>query len=428
MFQKVHHKLTFLFTGITSCILIVMSLCYLYVSEQNLNNNQFISFQSDMNSIITNFEGQTVITHEWLSKMESGGKYQIYILDNNVEFLFQNKDQNSVKKLLFQDVLEYHNETYSTHTNSSPFLASHKEFKYTDKNTNLNYYATVANLQKEQGTLSFVLLFSLDQLESKITQQRIIFLVINMIAILTLFIFSYYFTRILLKPIEKNQKEQSAFISAASHELRTPLTVILSSASACSKAEKEEQTQFFHTIQMEGLRMANLIQNMLTLANADNHYWSIQMQKIEIDTLLLDTFEIFQPLAVQQKREMYIHLPEESIPYIKCDRERIVQVLAILITNALNYTNPKGVIHINLSKTEGYVEISVSDNGIGIPDSEKEHVFQRFYRIDSSRNKKDHFGLGLSIAFEIIKGHKGSIKITDTPGGGATFTIQLPIT
>lgn len=108
-----------------------------------------------------------------------------------------------------------------------------------------------------------------------------------------------------------------------------------------------------------------------------------------------------------------------------CDKERIEQVLSILLDNAISYTPSEGRISLSLETTSDKYLLQVSDNGIGIPDTEKEAVFDRFYRCDKSHKDKSHFGLGLCIAQEIIYMHKGKLRVEDTPGGGATFVVVL---
>ena len=105
MFQKVHLRLAVLCGSITAFILLVMSLGYLYISEQGLKTSSFSSFQNDMNTLIANLEHQSVITHEWLTKMEGSGKYLIHISDNGVPFLF-NERETEEEKLLFQEAWE----------------------------------------------------------------------------------------------------------------------------------------------------------------------------------------------------------------------------------------------------------------------------------------------------------------------------------
>ena len=123
-----------------------------------------------------------------------------------------------------------------------------------------------------------------------------------------------------------------------------------------------------------------------------------------------------------------ISLPDEKIRPVSCDRDRIRQVLSILLHNAFCYTPPGSHILLSLSETPPGLSLSVSDDGPGIPDESKAHIFERFYRADASRSDSTHFGLGLSIAWEILRAHRGTISVKDAPGGGASFTLTLPRT
>lgn len=172
--------------------------------------------------------------------------------------------------------------------------------------------------------------------------------------------------------------------------------------------------------------MSRLIGDMLSIANADNHSWRIFPAPCELDTLLLDTFEKYERLMQEKKLRLHISLPEEILPTCKCDSSRISQVLSILLDNALSYVPAGKDVFLSLSQGSKHFYLTVADNGPGIPDKQKASVFHRFYRADNARNNKEHFGLGLCIAQEIIQLHKGTLKIADTKGGGASFIIRLP--
>ena len=148
--------------------------------------------------------------------------------------------------------------------------------------------------------------------------------------------------------------------------------------------------------------------------------------EVELDTLLLEVFESFESQAMAHQLRWDICLPSEAIPPCLCDEERIRQLLAILIDNAFSYTPPGGSIRLTLDVSDTRFRLSVCDNGPGIPDAQKAQIFERFYRADTSRKSKSHFGLGLSIASEIAALHHGRLYAKDTPGGGATFTLELP--
>ena len=171
--------------------------------------------------------------------------------------------------------------------------------------------------------------------------------------------------------------------------------------------------------------MSKLIDDMLLLTTADTGGWSIKAAPVEPDTLLLNLYEAFLPVAAEKNISLSITLPEEAVPTITGDKERITQVLSILLHNALSYTPQKGSVRLILACHGKNICFSVEDNGPGIPDAEKEQIFERFYRSDRSRSKKGHFGLGLCIAAEIVHAHHGRILIKDTPGGGSTFMVLL---
>lgn len=425
MFRKVHFRLAALCGGITTFILLVMSFGYLYISEQGLKNSSYISFQNDMNTLVSNLEQQTVITHEWLTKIEDNGKYQINVIDNGVPFLF-NVRNTEEQKALFRTAWECYEKQFLIEPSLSSYGTYHTEFPFSSSGGHINdYYACVTISERSSSSFQVIILSSMAPVMRQIRTQRILFFTLDILAVTALSVFAWYFTKKLLKPLEDNQKKQTQFIASASHELRTPLAVILSCASASERASGPERKHFLESIQSEGMRMSRLIDDMLLLTNADNHSWTVRMEPAELDTLLLDVYEAFEPIADEKSIRLSITLPDTSLPLVSCDRERIQQVLAILLHNAVSYTPENGCICLSLVFDGKNARLSVADNGIGIPDAEKGRIFERFYRADKARSKKEHFGLGLCIASEIIQAHHGQILVSDTPGGGSTFTVTL---
>lgn len=433
MYKKVHLRLTILSTGITAAIMIIMSLIYLYISEKNLYQNQYNSFKNDINTISTNLEPQSVITMEWLSRMETQNNYLFFILDNGTPFLYNqlSNTHDISKEKLLQESMDSYREMFSfsdteTSTFSSPYLSRHVQFQFTSKSTNENYFCGVIEIEKSSSLLQVIILSPLHQLKKQIFDQRIRFIAIDGAAIFLLALFSWVFTGKLLKPIIENQKKQTQFVASASHELRTPLAVILSSAECCKNVSAEEQAGFIKNICQEGLRMSTLINDLLTLSGSDNHQFSIQIKPAELDTLLINSYEAFEPLAKEKSIVLSLELPENTIPLCPMDGNRISQVVSILLHNAISYTPKSGKIQISLSYKKNIFKFSVKDNGIGIPDQDKKKIFDRFYRAEKSRSTKDHFGLGLSIAYEIIASHHGTISVTDASPSGSVFTVTLP--
>ena len=202
----------------------------------------------------------------------------------------------------------------------------HAEFPFNPTGRKHEYYASVIELNRNDSSLQMVILCALDFLEEQIHRQRTRFLVIDIAAVLVLTLFSFFFTGRLLQPIIENRRNQTAFIAAASHELRTPLSVILSAADCCRSADTKKREGFLDTIRQEGALMSSLINDMLTLSNSDNHNFPIRPKEVELDTLLMNTYEAFEPLAKKHSLTLGITLPESTVPACMADAERISQV------------------------------------------------------------------------------------------------------
>lgn len=436
MFRKVHLYLTALCAGITTAILIVMSLSYLYLSEKALYENQFRSFQNDINTIATSLEQQSVISIEWLSKMEARGGYTFYALDNGIPFLYNrltNFPESSELRSLLDSCLEMYRNQYgyaSTEIDAAddnPYnTCIHSEFPFNPTGKKHEYHVSIIELNRGNSSLQLLVLAPLDFLQEQIARQRVRFLLIDIAALLLLTLFSFFFTGKLLQPVIESRKKQTEFVAAASHELRTPLAVILSAAECCRDADAEKQSRFLDTIKQEGDILTSLVNDMLTLSASDTQRFSCRPAPVELDTLLINTYEAFEPLAAEKKLSLSITLPEESLPPCTADADRIVQLLSILLHNALSYTPEGGRIDLALSHKKNRFYLTVSDSGVGIPPEDRKKIFERFYRAEKARSAKGHFGLGLSIAAEIVKLHHGAIHVTERPGGGSVFTITLP--
>ncbi|MEH2957253.1 HAMP domain-containing sensor histidine kinase [Candidatus Merdisoma sp. JLR.KK006] len=424
MFRKVHLRLAALCAGITFFILAVMSWGYLYISEKSLKSSSFTAFQNEMEDIADTLMVSSILTWDQLSRIENQGTYSIQVLDNGTPLLF-NRKPSPEQTVLFEMAWNYYQEHFQI-LSLEPGPFSCTEFDFSSKGLgSSDYYGCAIITERNGGSLEIMILMPLTALQQQIHTQRLLFALLTALTAAALFLFSWHFTKRLLRPLEENQQRQTQFIAAASHELRTPLAVILSCTSASRYGNEEERAHFLDSIQSEGSRMSGLIEDMLLLTHMENHTWTIEKRPTELDTLLLETFEAFEPVAAEKSIRLFIELPEHSLPPCSCDPERIRQVLSILLHNGISYTPSNGQIHLSLTFDARGYRMQVADNGIGIPDSEKAHIFDRFYRADQARSKKGHFGLGLSIASEIIKAHQGKILVGDTPGGGSTFTIVL---
>lgn len=424
MYKKLHRRLTLLFTGIAGAILISMSVSYLYMSEKELQQNTFLTFSSQVTSLLSSLEQQTSLTWEWLSKTSAGQNLTLVLYDNDTPISYNRIVLSGQEIALADEALSYGRSNYPTLGSGSSYSASHQEFTWISGSGD-PYFASIFNIRKNSGILSGAILSSRLPMLRQIRAQRRRFLLLNLAGIVILFLFSWYYTGKLLKPIMEARKKQTAFVASASHELRTPIAVICSAVSASKSANEVQKDHFLHIIEEESLRLSTLTDDLLLLNRADTERFEMEFAPVELDTLLLDTCESFEPMAKQHHMTLSASLPEESLPCCLCDKKRVRQMLSILISNAFSYGRAGGYVKLSVSYEKSMFWIMVEDNGIGIEDKDKPFIFDRFYRADKARSGKEHFGLGLSIAQEIAVSHGGKIIVTDTPGGGARFFILL---
>ena len=424
MFRKLHIQMTVFSALITSAILIGMAFACLMIAESSARKNSYVSFLNNAQSCITHLEEQNAISHRWLQTVMDTNKIHIQIRDNGEPLYFYKLTGHTGDSRAFQQAAALSRDTCSLDLeNFSPDqkLTRSADFRFA------GYYACTALIPHGDGVLSMIILYPLSGLQAQLNMQRLAFGVAVLAGIAAVIVFSWFFTGRMIRPLEKSRREQTAFIAAASHELRSPLAVIRSGLSAVPAASPAQAEEFILMSLKECDRMARLIQDMLSLSGADNHTWKLDLKPCEPDTLLLETYEKYEPLMREKGMKSDISLPDEPFAPIMMDADKIAQLLSVLLDNALSYVPEGGKISLSLKKEPGAAAISVTDNGPGIPDSEKESVFQRFYRSDTSRNDKQHFGLGLCIAREIALLHKGSLTVSDAPEGGAVFTLRLPL-
>jgi signal transduction histidine kinase len=180
------------------------------------------------------------------------------------------------------------------------------------------------------------------------------------------------------------------------------------------------------SIDQEVDRLTRLVGDLLLLAQAESRRLPLDMKPLQLDKLLL---EVFQQMRTLGGDHIQVHIHEIDQVEVIGDRDRLKQVFLNLGGNAIQYTPAGGDVHLTLKKDERSAMISFIDTGPGIKPEDLPHIFERFYRSDTSRKrgKEDSFGLGLSIAFWIVRNHGGSIQVESAIGRGSTFTVILPL-
>ncbi len=241
------------------------------------------------------------------------------------------------------------------------------------------------------------------------------------------FISGYFLAGKTLKPIEYTLEEQKRFIADASHELKTPLTVMKTSMEVALRNKKLDlksaKKALKETIE-ETDNLSKLSNDLLSISRLGHN--NIQFEKVESENAINSVVMKFGPLA--EKKKIKINKTLDNVSF-NASKDYFEKLITILIDNALKYTKNGGEISVRSEVDKKYLKIIIKDNGIGIAKDDLPRIFDRFYRADSSRSKENvsGFGLGLSLAKQIVEIHKGSIAVVSEEGKGSTFTVKLHI-
>ncbi|MEW1931543.1 HAMP domain-containing sensor histidine kinase [Rhodococcus sp. NPDC079359] len=215
------------------------------------------------------------------------------------------------------------------------------------------------------------------------------------------------------------------FVADASHELRTPLTTIRGFAELYRQGAMSDISLLMTRIEGESARMGLLVEDLLMLARLDAQR-PLDMRRVDLLTIAADA--VHDAKAVSPARDISLKvLAGPGIPEVSGDDARLRQVLANLVGNAVRHTPESASITVCVGTTQSSVLLEVQDTGPGLGEEEAAHVFERFYRADSSRTRESGgSGLGLSIVAALVAAHNGTVRVQSAPGQGATFRVELP--
>lgn len=239
----------------------------------------------------------------------------------------------------------------------------------------------------------------------------------------------YFLAGKALVPIKRAWQKQQEFVSDASHELRTPLAVIQAKTDILFRAPTatiQDKILDISTISNESRRLSKLVSNLLTLARSDSNQIEMKKSVFQLDGLLKEIIQQFEDIAMYQEKSLQLDA-QEPIQFF-ADKERIHQLIVILLDNSLKYTKEGGAILLSCKQSHSSIFLQVKDNGIGIPEKDIPKIFDRFYQSDKARTGVEGTGLGLSIAKWIIEKHHGKTKVQSTIGEGTNIEITFPKT
>jgi heavy metal sensor kinase len=218
------------------------------------------------------------------------------------------------------------------------------------------------------------------------------------------------------------------FLMNVAHELRTPLTIIKgeSELALSRQLTQDEARELLSSHLRESVRMSRIVDDLLLLAKAEAGQITVEKSRVRLDLLLDELQE--DALILAAGEDLTVSLGPPPPLTIEGDQARLRQLFRILLTNAIQYTEPGGTIRIESEQTDLHAAVHITDSGIGIPAESVERIFEPFYRTDADRDRSHSgSGLGLPIARWIAQSHHGSIRVQSTVGAGSRFTVLLPL-
>jgi signal transduction histidine kinase len=221
--------------------------------------------------------------------------------------------------------------------------------------------------------------------------------------------------------------QQSDLIADFVHELRTPLASLSTATYLLLRPEisRQQHDQIVRNIHAETLRLNTLASSFLDLARLESGRVQFQLADFDLADLLSECCEVVQSRADEERIKIVLDT-SPTLPLLRADRDKIKQVVLNLLSNAIKYNRPNGSVFLSTQAAEDYIVLSVQDTGLGIPEEDLPHLFEKFYRVRETEGKASGTGLGLSICKKIVQGHGGEIEVRSKVGVGTTFIVKLP--
>ena len=245
-------------------------------------------------------------------------------------------------------------------------------------------------------------------------------IVIGVLGIIIISIIAKKIAKTIVRPVEESFEKQKQFVSDASHELKTPLAVIEANSDVLQ--DKIGEDKWLNYIKNEVQSMNKLVNDLLSLAKMESTK-DVNYQKIDLSKEVQMSVAVFESMIYEKEIKLETNI-KEGINY-ECDKEDIKHIISIILDNAIKHTKKDNKIIVNVDKEKNDIKIEIKNQGEPIPLGEQEKIFERFYRVDKARSRSEkRYGLGLSIAKEIVEKYNGSIKAS-SKDGFTSFIVKL---
>ena len=405
MLKRLRNRLTLLAACLTGSVVVAVCIISFVLIRNQYANSRYTAFQLASESVLTQWELEGNISTEWLAANIEANVASVVLWENGLPMDHHLVDMEIAQRL--RSAIPKQDNGKAVYFEDGSFICAWFDLSYGYGQREILVW------QDTEPERDYFLKIGL---------------VFGLIAVASLGVVTwlcYLVAGKAIVPVQEAMERQERFVAAASHELRSPLTVLRTGFGVIKKTPDQSE-RYLGLMEGETNRMTRLVDELLILAGGGSLRKNFRPRPIELDTVLIDFVDSMTPVAEKKGIFLEICLPEETIPAVSADEDRVKQILSILVDNALRYAPEKSTVHVSLDKQAKGCVLSVIDHGPGIPDSEKKKVFDRFYRGSRSRSDPNHFGLGLAVAQELSAIHGGNLWLSDTPGGGATFKVILP--
>ena len=369
-------------------------------------------YKREFNNISNNLNRMANFNKEINEKTESNNNIppkNRYFMDSVIYTILLD-DNNDIKEIInhsdngnYSNISEEINRIIKKKKTSTKYIGNIYINKYSYSFNNKNYLIIIDNTNTNK------------RLTNNLYLSIIIFIFFQVIILLI----TRLITNWISGPVEESFNKQKRFISDSSHELKTPIAVILANAEMIEQNQKN--SRWLTNIKNESIKMEKLVKDLLDLTKLEQNNNKALYIKENISKELEKEILVFESLAYENKLKLEYKI-DDSIE-LACNIEEIKRLLRVLLDNAIKHSYKNEIININLFKKKNEIILEVINKGDEIKQEDIEKIFERFYRIDSSRNRDNNrYGLGLSIAKQIVKNHNGKISVSSN-NNKTTFKV-----
>ncbi len=402
--EKLHNKIFYLIYGLLTIVLVFV----LFISSYRTYNIEYKEIENVLQHV-----GEKVRPNNDIPPEKPSEEEPLEFQDNR-ERIFLDA---TVYTITLDSEMNPTNIKNNNDSNESSITLDEVKELLTKKNGVNNLYISkyAYSINKDKNTMYII---DITSTKNKLRSDLIISLIIFFVSEIIIVILTKKITDWITKPVEESFNKQKEFITDASHELKTPLAVITSNIDMIEG--KKEDKKWIDNIKNESDRMNKLIINLLDLAKLENDN-NITLSTINLSKVLEKTILPFEGIMYEKNIKLTYNI-DDNIEYL-CNEEQIKELIVILIDNAIKHS--KGKVIANLKKEKKNIILEITNNGDPIPKGEEEKIFERFYKVDKSRNRKDNnYGIGLAIAKSITEKNNGEIK-AESKDGFTSFKITF---